>query len=63
MHQPEDRLREVGEDKWLECELWPLPSTKLLRTGCHGDAFLFDILCDIFYDFYYEHDCCRNTTK
>lgn len=57
MHQFEDGLLEVGEDKASESELCPLALTRIPHTGCYGDNFFSDILCDIFHDFYHEHDC------
>jgi hypothetical protein len=57
VHQFEDGLLEVGEDKASESELCPLALTRIPHTGCYGDNFFSDILCDIFHDFYHEHDC------
>jgi len=58
MHQTEDGLLEVGEDKGSESELCPSALTTVLHTGCHGgNIFISDILCVTFPDFHHEQDC------
>ena len=58
MHQAEEGLLEIGEDKGSDSELCPRALKQVLLIGCHGDNFfLSDILCDTAHDFHHEHVC------